>query len=406
MEKGVSVAFCTKCGKQLDEGVKFCTSCGAPVPVAKPQPKADEVRETDEVRKLDESRETDDPRVSGDSVEKMTEAKPSSFSADSSLMDVSDGVSAAETSEDSSISNSRNRIIIGIMGVILIVVIIAVCVFFFGKSEQQSSDEGIQQATWETEEGSVDPTFESKCFRVILPENIASLVAFEQKNNTVSMKYASSGTSLGVLFPQGEALVSESANRSYILGEVYLSGHYEEAMLDLVYIEADGTAAHWGSKQPRELAIEKLLGVTCEEFISYISLNTGSEFVPAQIKLKSDDGAISTEETEGVLANDAEKTAAVPENADSSPVEPFWGIWISASKSEFEMAALIQQLKGDGFENSVMTMTTDWSNLNPEPWWVVSAGRYASEEQANSALSEIKQKGYTSAYVKYTGSKR
>ena len=42
--------FCTKCGKQLDEGMKFCTSCGAQVPVAKPQPKTDEVRETDEVR--------------------------------------------------------------------------------------------------------------------------------------------------------------------------------------------------------------------------------------------------------------------------------------------------------------------------------------------------------------------
>ncbi len=52
--------FCTKCGKQLDEGMKFCTSCGAQVPVAKPQPKTDEVRETDEVRKLDESREAEE----------------------------------------------------------------------------------------------------------------------------------------------------------------------------------------------------------------------------------------------------------------------------------------------------------------------------------------------------------
>ena len=33
------MAYCTKCGTQVAEGVKFCTSCGAPIGVAQqPQP--------------------------------------------------------------------------------------------------------------------------------------------------------------------------------------------------------------------------------------------------------------------------------------------------------------------------------------------------------------------------------
>ena len=37
------MAYCTKCGTQVAEGVKFCTSCGTPVGVAQqpqPQPQA------------------------------------------------------------------------------------------------------------------------------------------------------------------------------------------------------------------------------------------------------------------------------------------------------------------------------------------------------------------------------
>lgn len=40
--------FCTKCGKQLDEGIKFCTACGSPVPVKQKLEVVDEVREADE----------------------------------------------------------------------------------------------------------------------------------------------------------------------------------------------------------------------------------------------------------------------------------------------------------------------------------------------------------------------
>ncbi len=31
------MAYCTKCGTQVADGVKFCTSCGSPIGVAQPQ---------------------------------------------------------------------------------------------------------------------------------------------------------------------------------------------------------------------------------------------------------------------------------------------------------------------------------------------------------------------------------
>ena len=32
------MAYCTKCGTQVADGVKFCTSCGSPMGAAQPQP--------------------------------------------------------------------------------------------------------------------------------------------------------------------------------------------------------------------------------------------------------------------------------------------------------------------------------------------------------------------------------
>ena len=46
--------------------------------------------------------------------------------------------------------------------------------------------------------------------------------------------------------------------------------------------------------------------------------------------------------------------------------------------------------------------TTDWSNLNSEKWYVVTAGQYGTEKEANNKLDAV-QKYYPDAYVKYSG---
>lgn len=110
----------------------------------------------------------------------------------------------------------------------------------------------------------------------------------------------------------------------------------------------------------------------------------------------------------------ASGTSAVPEPASAAAgtaggatsggdvcISPFYGIWCGASKSEADMQAMADTLIQHGFDAHVL-VTTDWDNLNPEMWYVVTAGLYASEDTANAALSSVRSL-YPDAYVKYSG---
>lgn len=361
--------FCTKCGNKIEDGVKFCTSCGAPV--------AGGARGTEE-------------------------AKLATSAADE-VVATSDGassISASPAASNKAPFSAKKKVVIGVVIAILVVVVAAACVLLGGYfSDHQNEDDLSQHLDEKISDASSAPTFESKCFQIFLPEDLADKISFVEKNNTVSIKYVPTDIIFATLFPQGEALAGEDAHRTYLLGEVYIGGHYEEAKLDCYYIEDNGQIAHWGSKKPREIGLEKLLGISCEDFISYIRVNTGSEYIPAQVEMISDDPGIA-ETSSAPNAQSVESDGAKP------PQEPFWGIWVGASKDKDEMDALAQQLKDEGIGNGIVIMTTDWDNLNTEPWWVVSVGQYASEDAALSVLENIKQHGYPNAYVKYSGTKK
>ena len=79
----------------------------------------------------------------------------------------------------------------------------------------------------------------------------------------------------------------------------------------------------------------------------------------------------------------------------------FYGIWVHASKSYDEASKFAGDVSSNGFKGMVIT-TTDWSNLNSEKWYVVTAGQYGTEKEANNKLNEVK-KYYPDAYVKYSG---
>lgn len=90
-----------------------------------------------------------------------------------------------------------------------------------------------------------------------------------------------------------------------------------------------------------------------------------------------------------------------PANSQAEP-SPFYGIWCYASKSSTEARAYADSVSQKGFQGQVFA-TADWSNLNSEEWYVVTAGTYFSEEEAKSALAGV-QAAYPEAYVKYSGS--
>lgn len=108
-----------------------------------------------------------------------------------------------------------------------------------------------------------------------------------------------------------------------------------------------------------------------------------------------------------------DKTGEVPEQREEfsssqetqpaqQPVNsPFYGIWCYGTKEESEADSYAESLKASGFDARVF-VTTDWSNLNTEKFYVVTAGVYAVESDANAALASV-QSVYPDAYVKYSG---
>lgn len=85
----------------------------------------------------------------------------------------------------------------------------------------------------------------------------------------------------------------------------------------------------------------------------------------------------------------------------SSERSPFYGIWCHAAKRESNAQKEANALRKKGLDAQVF-LTTDWSNLNSVPWYVVSAGTYSSKAEAKAALSKV-QSIYSDAYVKYSG---
>ena len=88
------------------------------------------------------------------------------------------------------------------------------------------------------------------------------------------------------------------------------------------------------------------------------------------------------------------------EPATSDMNSPFYGVWVYGSKDKADADNFAANVNG---MTSLVFLTTDWSNLNTEPYYVVSLGMYTTEDDANGALETAKGLGYSDAYVKYSG---
>ncbi len=86
--------------------------------------------------------------------------------------------------------------------------------------------------------------------------------------------------------------------------------------------------------------------------------------------------------------------------------QPFYGVWVLGSQELSDCRDMVDQLLSQGYSDAAVFLTTDWSNLNTEPWYVVTAGVYATEDAANAALPGVQAAGYADAYVKYSGERQ
>lgn len=77
----------------------------------------------------------------------------------------------------------------------------------------------------------------------------------------------------------------------------------------------------------------------------------------------------------------------------------FYGIWVGASKNEADAKKIASQYKDlDG----CVFLSTDWGNLNKEPYYVVTCGTYNLETEAKQMLAVVKKMN-KNAYIKYSG---
>ena len=80
---------------------------------------------------------------------------------------------------------------------------------------------------------------------------------------------------------------------------------------------------------------------------------------------------------------------------------PFYGIWVGASKDESEAWTIADRVSKRGFAGDVY-VSSRWANLNSETWYCIVAGRYDTEAEAKAALPAVKEV-YPDAYIKYSG---
>ena len=135
------------------------------------------------------------------------------------------------------------------------------------------------------------------------------------------------------------------------------------------------------------------------------SYTTNNYYIQNDSAVSSESNIDSKQVEEKSVATSApennEPNSSKTDVSDLNYNTPFYGIWVSASKSYNDAVSFSDEVSSKGF-NGFVEVTTDWSNLNNEKWYVVTAGKYASEDEANDKLDEVK-KYYSDAYVKYSG---
>ncbi len=81
----------------------------------------------------------------------------------------------------------------------------------------------------------------------------------------------------------------------------------------------------------------------------------------------------------------------------------YYGVFVASFKTSEECVDTEMKLDDAGYHLCPVVYTPDFSNLNPEPYYVVTAGLYSSQQDAEKALEDVKTAGFKDAYVKNAG---
>ena len=86
-----------------------------------------------------------------------------------------------------------------------------------------------------------------------------------------------------------------------------------------------------------------------------------------------------------------------------SITDDVFGVVLGAFRNSDNCIGLQTQLEDAGFMDTPIVYTPDFSDLNPEPYYIVTAGLYSTRQEAQSVLEDVKSAGFSDAYIKYAG---
>ena len=171
------------------------------------------------------------------------------------------------------------------------------------------------------------------------------------------------------------------------------SKEYTELPDALFYSWASEGLVHF-QKETGYLFIDETMGETCFGVYSLSDDALHSEY-----ETSDDMGYLPRIKFQKIrVENDQTVETKVQE---SSSTAPFYGIWCYGSRESGDAYSYAENLNNAGFSANVF-LTTDWSNLNTERYYVVTAGVYGTEDEAKANLASV-QSACSDAYVKYSG---
>ena len=124
---------------------------------------------------------------------------------------------------------------------------------------------------------------------------------------------------------------------------------------------------------------------------------------PSQDQQSAESAAAEETQESQEVSNNAEPSQLfeIHQSEEATFQAPFYGIWCDGFKESGDAYNYASSLNNAGFEAEVF-LTTDWSNLNTESYYVVTAGTYGTEGEANANLMAV-HSFCPDAYVKYSG---
>lgn len=267
-------------------------------------------------------------------------------------------------------------------------------------SSTQEGDEGTATADQSTSGDEKVVALETEDVRIVMPARYIGKCTWSQDGECVMMTASNGQLMCTVAWGEGPRHEIEAKGDSYTIGEISHGSVDLTAYFFVLGVGSDGKGVYIGSsQQPDMTSTEYYLDLSPEEVVPWIELASSDGFIPAAIGSQVGTSGSTGSSTEATH-DDASSGSTV-----SSSTAPFWGVWIGASKDGAEAEAQASQARAAGLDASV-TYTTEWSNLNTEPWYVITACRADSKAEAQGIQDRAVQAGYSDAYVKYTGDHR